>query len=152
MREEVPAARMTALTGALIEIMTALFLNRPDVLLRWEGLFALVVGCLAYQRIYTGHGGLFAVLFLAPDIALLAYMVGKGSAAFYNLLHTYVLPLCLGVWAWKSGSAPAGEVALIWMAHISFDRWLGYGLKYPGVFRYTHIQRSASLEQTAVLK
>jgi Domain of unknown function (DUF4260) len=152
MREEVPAARMTALTRALIKVMTPFYLTRPDVLLRLEGLIALVVGCIAYQRVYPGHWGLFALLFLAPDVALLGYLGGKGSAAFYNLLHSYVLPLGLGWLAWKLGSALAGELALIWMAHISFDRCIGYGLKFPGVFRYTHIQRSASLEQTPVLK
>jgi hypothetical protein len=146
---------MTALTRALIKVMTTLSLTRPDVLLRLEGLAALVAGCIAYQRIYPGHWGLFALLFLAPDVALIVYLTGylgsKGSAAFYNLLHSYVLPLGLGLLAWKWGSALAGEVALIWMAHISFDRCLGYGLKFPGVFRYTHIQRSASLEQTSIL-
>jgi hypothetical protein len=38
----------------------------------------------------------------------------------------------------------AGQISLIWLAHISFDRLMGYGLKYPGEFRRTHIQRSAS--------
>ena len=155
MREDVPAARMTALTRALIKVMTTLSLTRPDVLLRLEGLAALVAGCIVYQRLYPGHWGLFALLFLAPDVALIVYLTGylggKASAAFYNLLHCYVLPLGLGLLAWKSGSALAGELALIWMAHISFDRCLGYGLKFPGVFRYTHIQRSASLEQTSIL-
>jgi hypothetical protein len=132
--------------------MTPLSFTRPDVLLRLEGLIGLVVGCIAYQRIYPGHWGLFALLFLAPDVALIGYLSGKGSAAFYNLLHTYVLPLGLGLLAWRRGGALGGELALIWMAHISFDRCLGYGLKFPGAFRYTHIQRSASLEQTPVLK
>jgi hypothetical protein len=132
--------------------MNAFYLTRPDVLLRLEGLAALAVGCVAYQVIYPGHWRLFALLFLAPDIALLPYMVGKGSAGFYNLLHCYVFPLGLGVFAWKQGGGPAGEIALIWMAHIGFDRCLGFGLKFRGVFGYTHIQRSAGVEQPAVLK
>jgi hypothetical protein len=94
---------MTALTRALIKVMTALSLTRPDVLLRLEGLAALVAGCIAYQWLYPGfypgRWGLFALLFLAPDVALIGYLVGKGSAAFYNLLHSYVLPLGLGLLA-----------------------------------------------------
>jgi hypothetical protein len=32
-------------------------------------------------------------------------------------------------------------VALIWIAHIGFDRLLGYGLKYISDFKHTHLQR-----------
>ena len=75
--------------------MTPLSFTRPDVLLRLEGLIALVVGCIAYQKIYPSHWELFALLFLAPDVALIGYLSGKGSAAFYNLLTR---TCCL--WAW----------------------------------------------------
>jgi hypothetical protein len=128
------------------------YFTRPDVLLRLEGLLFLVVGCVAYQRIYPGHWGIFALLFLVPDISLLGYLrsAGKSSAAFYNAVHNYVLPLALGLFAWNRGSVLAGQLALIWMAHISFDRCLGYGLKFPGVFRYTHIQSSARIERRAI--
>jgi hypothetical protein len=30
-------------------------------------------------------------------------------------------------------------IALIWAAHIGFDRLLGYGLKYPTAFTDTHL-------------
>ena len=33
------------------------------------------------------------------------------------------------------------QIALIWLAHIGFDRSLGYGLEYPSGFRDTHLQR-----------
>ena len=60
---------------------------------------ALVVGCIAYQRLYPHHWGVFALLFLVPDISLLGYLrpANKTSAAFYNLVHSYVLPLGLGL-------------------------------------------------------
>jgi hypothetical protein len=32
-------------------------------------------------------------------------------------------------------------VALIWLAHIGFDRALGYGLKYGKGFGFTHLGR-----------
>ena len=118
------------------------YLTRPDVLLRLEGVLALVVECTAYQRFYPGHWGMFALLFLVPDLSLLGYLhsAGKGAAALYNLVHSYVLPLALGLLAWKQGLPIAGQLALIWLAHISVDRLLGFGLKFPGIFRYTHIQ------------
>jgi hypothetical protein len=128
------------------------YLTRPDVLLRLEGLLSLGVGCVAYQRIYPGHWGAFALLFLVPDISLLGYLrsAGKGSAAFYNVVHSYVLPLALGLLAWSLGSLLTGQLALIWLSHISFDRCIGYGLKFPEVFRYTHIQSSATIEQRSL--
>ncbi len=33
-----------------------------------------------------------------------------------------------------------GEVAVIWIAHIALDRFLGFGLKYSQAFQPTHIQ------------
>jgi hypothetical protein len=128
----------------------SLYPTRPDVLLRLEGLLALIVGCIAYQRLYPHHWGFFALLFLAPDVSLVGYLrsTNQASAVFYNLVHCYVLPLMLGLVAWERGSVLEGQLALIWMAHISFDRCLGYGLKFPGSFRDTHIQRAAAIDQT----
>jgi hypothetical protein len=119
--------------------------TRPDFLLQLEGLIFLIAGCAAYGHLYPGKWGLFALLFLAPDVSLLPYMRSKGLAAAtaYNVFHSYVLPLGLALFAWLRGSPAAGEISLIWMAHISFDRLLGYGLKYPGEFKRTHIQSSA---------
>jgi len=35
----------------------------------------------------------------------------------------------------------ATQIALVWLAHIGFDRFFGYGLKYPTGFKDTHLQR-----------
>jgi hypothetical protein len=125
---------------------------RPDVLLRGEGLVALVTACTAYQHFYAGHWGWFALLFLAPDVSLLGFLgpLNKASTGFYNVVHCYVLPFLLGLMAWNRSSAPAGQFALIWVAHIGFDRFLGFGLKFPQSFRFTHIQSAASIEKTVL--
>jgi hypothetical protein len=126
--------------------------NLPGFLLRLEALVALAVGCIAYARLFPGHWGLFAVLFLTPDVSLLPYLVSNGSlsAACYNAVHTYVLPLGLGLIAFE-GHWPIGmQLTLIWLSHISFDRALGYGLKFPGSFRYTHMQ-SATIPSGSLL-
>ena len=39
------------------------------------------------------------------------------------------------------GSGTGLAPALIWAAHIGFDRALGYGLKYPTAFSDTHLGR-----------
>ena len=118
---------------------------RPDVVLQLEGLVALLVCCFAYNHVYSGHWAVFALLFLAPDISLLAYLMPdrRWSAACYNVFHSSAVPLVLGLVAWEQGWLLSGQLALIWFAHISFDRMLGFGLKYPREFQHTHIQSSA---------
>jgi hypothetical protein len=36
-------------------------------------------------------------------------------------------------------------IAMIWLAHIGFDRALGYGLKYASGFGFTHLGRIGKL-------
>jgi hypothetical protein len=109
----------------------------PRLWLRFEGLAVLALTALVYAR--GGYSwGLFALLFLAPDLSFLAYLVSaRVGAGAYNAVHSHVAPLALAGWALVSGRPLA--VALIWTAHIGFDRLLGYGLKYPTAFRDTHL-------------
>ncbi|MFT4112820.1 DUF4260 family protein [Silvibacterium sp.] len=58
--------------------------------------------------------------------------------------NNYALPVILGIAALFTGHALWGELSLIWSCHISFDRVLGYGLKFPKQFRSTHIQSAAA--------
>jgi Domain of unknown function (DUF4260) len=85
---------------------------------------------------------LLLVLALAPHVAFLGYLAGpRAGAAAYNVLHTTVGPLALGVSGVLADADLAVQLALIWLAHIGIDRLLGYGLKYPDRFRETHLQR-----------
>jgi len=113
----------------------------PRVLLRAEG---VVVGGAAVT-LYFNAGypwWLFALLILAPDLSALGYLASpKVGATTYNLAHTYSLPVFLGVIGVVTDADHALQVALIWLAHIGFDRAMGYGLKYPSAFKDTHLQR-----------
>jgi len=111
----------------------------PRWWLRLEGLAALVIASLLYAR--GEHSWLqFALLFLAPDLSFAAYLAGTRIGALgYNLLHSYVGPLLLAAISLVTGRSPA--IALVWIAHIGFDRLLGYGLKYPTAFADTHLGR-----------
>jgi hypothetical protein len=121
--------------------MTVPRLTLPGTLLRLEGLAVLAGSIFLYAR--YGRGWLFfAILFLAPDVAFLAYLAGpRVGAAVYNLLHTYAGPVLLGFVALATGSTILLSIELIWIAHIGFDRLLGYGLKTEGGFKDTHLQR-----------
>jgi hypothetical protein len=113
----------------------------PGRLLRVEGL-ALFAGALV---VYFDQGfGWWAlvILFLAPDISFAGYLAGPGiGARIYNTLHTTVGPAALAVVGILSETDWCVQLALIWLAHIGFDRLLGYGLKYPTAFKDTHLGR-----------
>jgi hypothetical protein len=43
-------------------------------------------------------------------------------------------------------------IALIWVNHIGVDRLLGYGLKYPAGFGWTHLGRMGGSETPKLLR
>ncbi len=107
-------------------------------LLRLEGL-AVFAASLAAFHVLGGNWWLFALLLLAPDLAMLGGLAGpRFGAPLYNYAHTYSLPLALGGAAWFAGATWLVPFALIWAAHIGMDRALGYGLKYDS-FNETHL-------------
>lgn len=81
----------------------------------------------------------FGLLLFAFDISMVGYMVNpKIGALLYNAVHTYTAPsLLVGVWFFVQ-EVTMLCVALIWFAHISMDRAIGYSLKLDG-FKNTHL-------------
>ncbi len=113
----------------------------PKVLLHLEGLLVLGVACLGYGA-WGDAWWKFAILFLAPDLAMLGYLFGpKVGAAAYNAAHTYVVVAALWLAGFLAHAPGVISLCLIWLAHIGFDRLLGYGLKYPSAFKDTHLGR-----------
>jgi hypothetical protein len=111
----------------------------PKTILRLEGFAALALAALGYQRL-GGSWLLFVELFLLPDLSILGYLAGsRPGAAAYNTAHSYIGPALLGGLGAALFSPMVMQVALIWAAHIGFDRLLGYGLKYPTAFGDTHL-------------
>lgn len=111
----------------------------PRAVLRFEGALMLVAATAAYARLDVGWK-LFAALFLLPDLSMLGYLLGRRvGAAAYNVGHSYIGPALLAAVALQPGHAALLPVALIWLAHIGFDRMLGYGLKYGSAFGATHL-------------
>lgn len=111
------------------------------VVLRLEGLCALIAASVAYSRFGLGWGT-FALFFFTPDLSFLGYLAGpKVGAVSYNLAHSYIGAVACLV----AGSVlPAPTLlcaGIIWCAHIGFDRALGYGLKYEEGFGFTHLGR-----------
>ena len=109
----------------------------PRSLLRLEGAAVLIVSLLFYHW-SKGSWLQFALLFLLPDLSMLGYAAGiRVGAITYNVVHTYVGPLVLAAYSFGSNRPAIVSLSLIWIAHIGFDRMLGFGLKYPTRFNDT---------------
>ncbi len=108
-------------------------------LLRAEALAVLLGSLWAYSR-WGGSWTQFALCFLLPDVALLAYLINaRIGAVAYNLTHSYLGAFALLAWGVHGAQPLVISLALIWIAHIGFDRALGYGLKYSEGFAFTHL-------------
>lgn len=108
-------------------------------LLRLEGLALLLGASLAYAH-YGLSWSTFFWCFLLPDISFAGYLAGpRWGAMAYNAAHSTLgglVTLFAGVVCGAQIGVAAG---LIWLAHVGFDRALGYGLKYSRGFRFTHL-------------
>lgn len=109
--------------------------------LRLEGLCVLAAAALYYPHL--GFGWVtFAVFFLVPDLSFLGYLAGpRVGALVYNVAHSYVGAIGFLLAGFYLSSAVLSCVGVIWLAHIGFDRALGYGLKYSTGFGFTHLGR-----------
>lgn len=109
--------------------------------LRLEGAAILAVAVAVFHAL-GGSWALFAALFLVPDVSMLGYLAGpRMGAPVYNAGHSLLGPLALAAMGIATGgvASPLLPIAAIWIAHVGFDRMLGYGLKYATGFRETHL-------------
>ncbi|MBE14812.1 MAG: hypothetical protein CL867_01040 [Cytophagaceae bacterium] len=110
-------------------------------LLKLEALGQCVLGLYLFSLL-SYSWGLFAALFLAPDIGMLGYLINtKVGAWSYNLLHHKGLAIgvfLIGVYWAIDGLQFVG---LLLFTHAAFDRMLGYGLKYERGFKFTHLDQ-----------
>jgi Domain of unknown function (DUF4260) len=111
------------------------------ILLRLEGL-TLFAAMLVLYATWGGSWWIFAILFLAPDLSFVAYLIDPKTGAFvYNAAHSYMAPVALLTAGFASDEPLILSIAMIWLAHIGIDRALGYGLKYEAGFGFTHLGR-----------
>lgn len=103
------------------------------------GLMAIAIFGLYAQPIQLSWW-IWILLFLSPDFGMLGYLINtKIGAVTYNLLHHRLIGtavLGIGYFQQMPYMVLAG---LIILGHSSFDRALGYGLKYPDDFKHTHL-------------
>ncbi len=79
-------------------------------------------------------------LFFTPDIGMLGYLVNtKVGAVIYNLFHHKGIALALAMIGYFMHNDILTAIGILLFAHSSFDRMLGYGLKYDDSFKNTHL-------------
>ncbi len=84
----------------------------------------------------------WVLLFLSPDIAFFAYIGGMKAGSFvYNILHHRGIAIVVGLCGVFLDHNILLLIGLILFTHASFDRMLGYGLKYSTGFKHTHLDK-----------
>ena len=131
----------TVTSGAAAPDASGSVTGGVKTLLRLEGL-TLFVGMVVLYAAWDGSWWIFAILFFAPDLSFLGYLSGpRIGALIYNAAHSYMAPVTLLTLGFGFATPLTLSIAMIWLAHIGFDRALGYGLKYGTGFGVTHLGR-----------
>jgi hypothetical protein len=82
----------------------------------------------------------YAVLFFAPDLGMIGYLIStQVGAATYNLFHHKGVAVAIGLLGLILMNNYIILAGLILFAHSSFDRVFGFGLKYPDNFKNTSL-------------
>lgn len=112
-------------------------------LLRIEAVVIAAAAIVAY-RVMGGGWGMYAALWLTPDLAIAAYLMGpRIGAVAYNTTHSFLLPgLLIGAALWLWPSTLGVQLGLLWISHVAMDRAMGFGLKYATGFKDTHLART----------
>jgi len=104
--------------------------------------FALT--CLGIYALYLHNLGLpfwvWFLLFFSPDISMLGYLMNtRVGAFFYNLFHHKGMALFIMGIGFGTKNEILIAIGLLLFSHSSFDRIMGYGLKYFDDFKHTHL-------------
>ena len=114
-------------------------MNKILFILKSEAFVFFIASLIAYSL--TGSGWWFFLIFLlVPDLFMVGYVKdSKLGALIYNIGHSYITPfILLGIFL-LFHSLVLLPISIIWIAHISMDRMLGFGLKLDTNFKDTHL-------------
>lgn len=108
---------------------------------RVEGGIIFVVGLALF---WHGNGAMpwweAFLIFFAPDLSFMGYFLGPRAGAFcYNTVHIYAFGSALLAAGLLIPMPLLVVLGALWLGHSGFDRMLGYGLKSPEGFSFTHL-------------
>ncbi len=109
-------------------------------IVRLESLLVFLI-CLIAFAIYGANWWLF-LAWILPDIGIVGFLKNAKFGDFtYNFSHNYLFStgiILLGIGLENDTLTALG---IIFCSHVALDRLLGFGLKYPGSFKDTQIQK-----------
>lgn len=83
---------------------------------------------------------LWLLIFFSPDISMLGYLANsKVGAITYNIFHHKGIAIVIMSIGYFMKVEIVLAIGILIFAHASFDRVLGYGLKYYNSFNNTHL-------------
>ena len=111
------------------------------MLLRFEelGMMTLGIYLLTFHSLHIPIW-IWIFLFFSPDVSMLGYLANsKVGAATYNFFHHKGIAIvCIGIGYFTKVEVLL-SIGILLFAHSSFDRVMGYGLKYDTSFNDTHL-------------
>jgi hypothetical protein len=79
-------------------------------------------------------------IFFSPDISMLGYLVNaKVGAITYNIFHHKGIAIACIAIGYFTKVEVLLSIGILLFTHASFDRIMGYGLKYSTGFKNTHL-------------
>jgi hypothetical protein len=108
-------------------------------ILKLEELAMLALSIVLFNQLHFAWWW-FLVLFFAPDISMIGYLVNTKIGAYsYNFFHHKAVAIAVGLLGFYMHNEIYMLAGIILFGHSSFDRILGYGLKYTDSFKNTHL-------------
>jgi hypothetical protein len=111
--------------------------KRKLPILKIEGTVLVVASLAAYSQFNLSYLWAFVVV-LVPDLLFPKNLREKRTVEMvYDLLHTYPLPaiaMFISVVTDFKFEHTSTAYVFLWFTHIGFDRLIGRGAKYDGVF------------------
>jgi hypothetical protein len=110
-------------------------------LLKLEEFFLFGLALLLFSHLEYGWG-IYALLFLAPDLSMTGYLLNPRLGAWtYNLIHHKGLAVTLYTFGYLLATPWLMFAGTLLLGHSSLDRVFGYGLKHEDAFQNTHLGR-----------
>lgn len=82
----------------------------------------------------------YMVLFFSPDISIAGYAINnKAGAILYNIFHHRGIAIIVAAIGVAMSNPYTILIGLMLLAHASFDRIFGFGLKHFSGFKHTHL-------------
>jgi len=115
-------------------------ISKIQFLLKLENLamFLLFFALLFHQL--DNKWWLALLLLFTPDVGMIGYIINPKVGAYtYNFLHNMVVSVILLAVGHFVKQDILIVIAFVMLAHLFFDRFMGYGLKYTDSFKNTHL-------------